>query len=72
MAFNFKTLLKIVGAVSKTKSFDLATELAFKKIGKKIDAAAEDPKAVKEIAKELVRGAPDLVVAIKEGTKLEK
>jgi hypothetical protein len=72
MAFNFSRLLSIVKAVSDTKAFDLAAQLAFKRVGAEIDKKAHDPAAIKEIAKELINGAPQIVGAIVKGSEAEK
>lgn len=72
MASKFGRLGSILSVLTKTKSYELATELAFKKIGKKIEANSENPEIVKEIAKEMIKGAPDLVTAIVAGTEAEK
>jgi hypothetical protein len=72
MAFNFRRLLDVIRVVSKTKTFDKASELAFKEIGKKIDQNAHNPETIKEIASELIHEAPAIVGAIAKGTEAEK
>jgi hypothetical protein len=69
MAFNFRTFIKKLTASSV---FDSATELAFKEIGKVIDKNAHNPDEIKKIGGALIKGAPDIVEAIKAGTEAEK
>jgi hypothetical protein len=57
--------------VSKTKTFDLAAELAFKKIGEEIDKNAHNPEVIKKIGKELITEAPAIVGAVVKGTQAE-
>lgn len=71
MPFNFSRLLDVVKAVSKTKTFNLAAELAFKEVGKKIDENAHHPEVIKSIAKELITEAPSLVGAVVKGTEAQ-
>jgi len=70
--FSFSRLLDMVKAVSNTKAFDLAAELAFKRVGERIDANAHNPEAIKEIARELITEAPAIVGAIAKDTPAEK
>lgn len=71
MPFNFSKLLDVVKTVSNTKTFNLAAELAFKKIGEKIDANASNPEAIKGIARELITEAPAIVGAVVKGTEVQ-
>lgn len=71
MGFNFGRLLDIFKVVSKTKTFEKAQELAFKEIGKKLDASAHDPAAIKEIAKVMIEDAKELGGAVVKGTEAE-
>jgi hypothetical protein len=69
MAFNFRSILDIVKVVSKTRTFDTAATLAFKRVGQRIEEHADNPAAIKEIARELISGAPELVGAVVKGTE---
>ena len=69
--FSFSRLLGAIKVVSKTKTFDRAAELAFKKVGQAIDKNAHNPEVIKEIANELITGAPAIVGAVVKGTTAE-
>lgn len=69
MAFNFLGFLK---KLHDSPVFDSAQELAFKELGKVITKNARNPEEIKKIGGALIKGAPDIVEAIKAGTEGEK
>jgi len=71
MGFNFGRLLDAMRIVSRTKTFEKAQELAFKEIGKKLDANAHDPAAIKEIAKVMIEDAKELGGAVAKNTEAQ-
>lgn len=68
MAFDFR---KFLSRVTETKTFALAQELAFKKIGEAIDEHAHDPKAIKEIGKVLIEDASTIGKAVAQDTEAQ-
>lgn len=65
MAFDFR---KFLSTITETKTFALAQELAFKKIGEAIDQNAHDPAALKKIGKTLIEDASSIRQAVVQDT----
>lgn len=71
MAFNFGSLLGIVKMVAKTPLFQQAAISLISSIGNDLINKADNPEAVRNIAKDLSNGAAVIVGAMVKNTEAE-